>query len=742
MISPVLYSPDTGGAGSGVGIPEKDKFTSSFLVKDEDEINQLTHEGLQKRVRALHDVAIADPNHDVFKRQAWVDELKGITDRMVHPLEGEDVYPPKQAVVFCARINQEIEDYDKKIYASEEILPTLDVNVRSTKEVIGDFNEIINNPDPAKEAKIKQDLEILGAYAKKIKMFDGVKEKIEEIQRKLPFLEAAKKIKELDLRQEGIEAQGLEGWDPKLAGMIDVYRNAAFYNMMKVWSDLKQPTPFDADRVSKFVDILNYENPPIRKLMDIASAQLQLASQGGGSGSEDRIAEAIRETSVPPAEQRRQFLEVEELARGEVQIPLTTSLIFKDLSPEERKFWMARMELSNGRSLRTLANSPENLFPNPHLQGMTKEGLKSLYDTLGVAEAQAIYTVFATEPDCRGFSGPFGELIKNFSVQREKKDSKTKTTKIIETGIKNLHDIKNETELKKFRKQFRQCLQNRFHLTESQARDAEQVGFNLFIVSDINEYVDSKDYYLNTQKSDRERIPTALAFSVLISPAQRDLIHPLEKSIDDNRKRKVTRAWPLNPLGEFIKAHPDYDPDKKPNKIPIPYTLTEKGRSFLHEVDIVLPNGKTETLYDQIRRDGLALIKGTIRRASRIDWDSVQGEYPFLPYLLTKNKQILVWNTLSTGSLPRDKTMDQLINAMNDLDIDDHFRETLAYLMDEETRILLMPRRKEFKPNWGLLDLGIAQGAFFDKFRDRYPGFFKNIHTSRSTFGKIANLGS
>ena len=180
-------------------------------------------------------------------------------------------------------------------------------------------------------------------------------------------------------------------------------------------------------------------------------------------------------------------------------------------------------------------------------------------------------------------------------------------------------------------------------------------------------------------------------------------------------------------------AHPDYGPDK----IPLPYTLTKKAQSFYHDFDIVQANGQETTLSKQMREDALNLIRGRIQRARRINWKSVQGDKPYLGYYLTKNKQLFVWNVINTGGLPRDKSMTDLKNKLNALDIGDDFREVLAYLVEDTARAKLEPTKAEFKPRWGATDLKASESAFWDKFITRHPGYFRTKHTKKSLAGRL-----
>ncbi len=728
MNSQVASSPDMGGGSAGGEASEEDKFKPSFLLKNTDEVDKLTHTGLQNRIRALHKVAIQDPEHKIFKRQDWVNELGGLKKRMIQPQEGEKVYPPEEAMLYCARINQEIEDYDKKTHTNEEITLVLDANVRSAKEVIGDFNEIINNPDSAKEAKIKQDLEILGKYAKNIGVFDGVKDKIEEIQRKLPFLEAAKKIKELDLKQERTEAEGLKGWDPRLSGTVDIYRTAVFYNMMKVWSDLKQPIPYDTDKISKFVDILNYEDPPIRELMNVASAQLQLTTQDRSSASKD-VAQVISllkqqlqtgQTSFTP----ENFARALGVASPELQMELYRKAFyfksavdisvgqepkfFPSITESEQKQWRAEAWLATVCAHKKRASRVDYLFPDDEhseIMELSKDTLESLFGdengkngVVGTLEVASLYTVIYHQ------NIPLSELLTTpvqtdnmtrdqQGVYREQLDEYKKLKEIINNSrrpgtINSVWEVNDGPKHTALRKLISHWLKVNRGMSEAQAYEAEINGDSWKYICNL---VEDKDVEGKLPpKTDMKHLPTWMAIH---------LQKRYEKKIRGDDEWGYLGGWAEyakrktgneNYLGDYDKKRGVLPNRVLPNAmekitvgnfgnrgIPRNPNLTgirefvDRSRKDVYMYDLFLENGRRLLANPRVGRNSILSIP----------WLDVT-ETPFADYYSnTINPAILVFNVAVKGpSTEKDISYQALGNACRKLGIERHWRDRLKLI--------------------------------------------------------------
>ncbi len=270
----------------------------SWLVATEEEFVALRSGALGtagKKIAMLHQTGLADTlNADQLSDRAarWGEEAVE---------EGDEVWP--QVAPYLARMADRIQEEDKKgkietetpTMAPEEE-PVLNRRARSVKRVISELTEVLRNPDQTKEQRLKAELNVLGSYAKRIGVFEDLKARIEDIQRKQDFLQAAEDIRRIDVSRYEATARGLSGWDQRLEGILGAYRNAAFYNMMKAWDDeggvLPQdgtipPQPF----LDRTVELFNYEDPPLQELHNKASVQLERAmhrqirdSREGGDG--------------------------------------------------------------------------------------------------------------------------------------------------------------------------------------------------------------------------------------------------------------------------------------------------------------------------------------------------------------------------------------------------------------------------------------------------------------------------
>ncbi len=382
----------------------------------------------------------------------------------------------------------------------------------------------------------------------------------------------------------------------------------------------------------------------LNRMIEKYDKKEQETGVGGGLGEEvaggfSRVQQELNRQAYEGSLKR--FLQAEEW--GGILGPEDKRTIEVNAPEQERQLLLARMALLEGRVAKFQAYTPDKLFPNQGLQGMAKEQLNLLCSQKGVTEAWATYVVLGITTNYDNLQGGLWEKLR-------------------ELGATNIFDyVGDNPSLSRFRGVVREYLRDSLGLSEEQARDAEQTAFNLFLVSDVAEWANSQYGPLGEKKK---------AQSFLVNIAQSDLIHPLEKALE---AREKNQAWPPGPLGEFIRYHKNYGPDR----IPIPSTLSGKdgGFTFLHSVKY-----GDKTLYDHLRQGGIDFVFGKKISVDSVDWLSVEGENPFNGYYLTKFKQIFVWQVLFTGSLPQGKTMSDLRDTLNALEIEikgkQPFRET------------------------------------------------------------------
>lgn len=791
----MVMSPDNSGGGSPDVDNKKENFRPSFLFESEADIDE---SGIDKSSKYGKAVLLLHSAGDNLSQEA----LQNSAFRLYEMAVEEDVDLETNAYV-QGKLGERIlslQETAEKPAPNQELPPYATsaekadlTNVRPFTEIRSDIEKVLANPDPAREDALKQELKILGNAAERAGILSSIRNDMDELIGSTPDL-GLERVRERLLKIASqadtyeSDANKLPGWDDKYEGLIQTFAETYMRRFYLVLMDesarmapLTQQEQANYNNRANEDSLYSWEKRPLKfdEAVIVAFDKVHKANEDKGSYKDivQGFKDVFESANVPPAEQRKSFEEIEELGLGVVEVPRLTSVFLKDLEDKEEKlYWQARMALSNARSLRQAATSPENLFPNDHIQKMTNKEFEVLYNHPGVLEAHELYTIMVLEEDLSTIDTDFGKLFQNFIVTRlvDKKDQdktkqkqnggrKEKEEKL--EHIKNLYDIRSDSELAEFRQRFRKYLENRFELTEDQAREADLISFNLFLMSDVSEYANSFVYFereKNKQKEEeanqekgkkgrkkeknqevdkvQKRLKAAEAYSVIINGAQRDLVHPLEKSLDDNRDRPgKRRAWPPNILGEYIKYHPKYD-RKKIEKY-IPANISEEHLNYLQDFEI--HGSEYEDLFEKFKNEGLKLAKGTRDRAEQINWNSVSGENPYLAYYLSKNKQVLVWNTLNSGGLPRDKTVEQLGNALTDLEIPDEFRETLAILIASRERpsFTLDATKKKFEPRWGLLIQRISRSGFWDNWRRNHPGYFTKKHSKKTLLDQIMNLG-
>jgi hypothetical protein len=429
----------------------------------------------------------------------------------------------------------------------------------------------------------------------------------------------------------------------------------------------------------------------------------------------EALKEAMGSYNVSAERQREMFTEVEEAGVAVVDLPPLSSPFLEGLSSDEKTLWRARVALSNARSFKQAATSPDKLFPNSHVMNLTKTDLKSLYSMKGVLDAQAIYTVLAT-----GLSQEHANLASFLNKIKFVREGG-------EVSPKSIFDIKSKDEEMIFRNGIRSYLKELSGLTDEEARNAELVAFNLFLISDIAEFKNT-----DVNNGGLGYTPSSEVYSIITNNATRNLLHPLEKALEERDKG---RAWPPGDLGQWILAHKNLGP--KQIEPFLPFTLgSVKDYSLLHNLEVPV-RGKDGSIRKVVFLDYLREIAASNRDSSEvIDWMLLEGENPFFGYASKLGKKSLVWGALVNRQLPQGKTVTDLGNALTDLDIPDTTREILVYFFDERrTKPYFDPSREKFSPVW----TGIDQGAYWFRWLRSYPHWFKDTKYKRgSLFAKIA----
>ena len=651
---------------------------------------------------------------------------------------------------------------------------------RNFYTIQNELRNLVENPNKEKETQLIYERAMLVQDAKDARVFDYLQKEILSLQQHRGYEEARREILKINSYSDDYEntlRSTLPHWNDKWKGLIDEYRDGAIRNMdlallRVIYEDSLGDNPVLKREIEirhRRVKLLNWgeerdhasslENAarldldnidldtyfPKTRLFSVQEQQGQLPAgisqlnesvqrligtlERGGeavpqslqrattpefTGDPSSLQQAIFEgflaayqsQNVSPEEQRKSFLEVEEYGGGQIQPPPLESIFLKDLTPAEKAQFRARVALSNARAFNQAAKLPKDLFPNSAAMEITKEQMNTLTGHKLASEAWSLYSVMVVNPDSRSLGRDWANFLGSFRYSREGNEV---------VGIKNLLDIEDEQDLDNFRNHFRGFLAQRFSgHTEAEIRVAEHIGFNLLKMSEVAELVDG-----NTTVLGFRRIRRKSAITPLVNSAGRDLLHPLDKAIEDNATKN--KPWPTNVLGQYLRFN-----FRKlgRDKAPMPEILYQ---SFAVKTAVGKSGSREVTLLEKLYKDGEMLVAGRRDGVDRFDWKSLKDEYPFNGYMLYKYKAVQFFNTLVTGKLPEGVTWEGFGALMKDLNIKRDTREAMVYLLRYvEGAVDMNPRKSQFRPAGKLFyKPPFIMKGFWSGFNNSYPEFFE-----------------
>ncbi len=686
--------------------------------------NSTTYREAQETIRKLNTQEIeksiaGDPNSH------WKANFEGIfAAYKEHVLERMETEYQKANGTVNEDIAEKVEKEGDLMGWSVPLLEIKDIiekeklsNTRSFNDVQKELRTLAQNPDRQKERDLRAERDTLIAWAKKVGLFDQLKDVMYRTQlENQDYNQAYKEIAKIDIdRLENSLFNTLDGLDEKvpdehpLRGILDEYRDVALLNMKAAWLEglITENVGDIADHrrrlinLRRQIDLRGWGIPPtnlegkaigtIRDKIEKRRQQRQHQSrpnqpQANLPRPEDygkAVADALG--APTPEKQRRNFLEIERNGRGEVQIPSLDHNTWEGLSRQERDFWLERLRLSNARAKKQNTYKAVEFFPNPYMQEFTKEGLNTVTNHKGVPEATASYLALFTD--------------KNFYNRYKER-----------MGMTAMHPSEegaDQRSLELFRRQFEVYLRTRLGLNQKEALDAEQVAYNFVYM---------------TNELEAKKVKSGLKNFVDFKTSE--LMHMKAKVIESVVKSddKKAKAWPSGTLfGEWAYRRRK-DIKRNPDIVPLPDQLFP---SLLQEG--VLENNPLVGL-DQKGRD---FISGKINRVPRLDWNRVE-EYPFNgPYYLNRiNQAQIVYAVFSFGQLPDNVTPSNFADVYSSListgaskKIAKETIESMIGLIHNKEQNWIHANNYRFKP---LLD-PFSKIGYINWMRKNYPSIYSII---------------
>lgn len=363
----------------------------------------------------------------------------------------------------------------------------------------------------------------------------------------------------------------------------------------------------------------------------------------------DAFARAMGQAN--PEEQRALYLRAEETIGAPMQMQLEVPKFLLDphLSPEERelaqKEWKARAQLATMAFNKRLAPSYDKLFPNQEALDFTGEQLETLMGMKGVVDAASLHLInIAKNRDISGYKIPKPEKVDQY--------------------IKSVFEITTGETFALYRGKIREFLREHRGLTEEEAREAEQVAWNLLYSSNVFEEFDETGI--------PPLVPQLKSQAVwMMMHPQRRLVNkvrsPDEK--DKKGKPKTPEAWGV--FGEWALNKTKMTGKRLSDDI-LPSLLFNNalGKIEFGSID--------SNLFDILRENGEKLAenpRATITEATGLPWGEIEG--PFGNYYFeTVSPAIKVFEIIARGP-SRDSNVVELGNALRKLEVDPKYREYL-----------------------------------------------------------------
>ena len=232
---------------------------------------------------------------------------------------------------------------------------------RSYETIQGEMETAVDSKNIQEQTKLRVERARLVNYAKDIGLFDTIKHKIEGIQNNNSFSEAMNKINRLDIKQAEIEAQGLNGWDVKLTGLLEDYKRGAWVNMALVKVEAGGRIPGISNQLlEEQKQILIWGQPPAN-LLNLARKELNPPKP-------DRSEKVIKALGEATEAMKKAAQAQERMARGEYTLDLSSLK-----TPEEQRFFVR--ELLDG-----IENSNRDTHDGANMYLV--RGLETAYDQM------------------------------------------------------------------------------------------------------------------------------------------------------------------------------------------------------------------------------------------------------------------------------------------------------------------------------------------------------------------------
>jgi len=114
--------------------------------------------------------------------------------------------------------------------------PQLPKEARSYKEIQTELHELVKgSPDKVKEEELIEERAKHIRYAEDIGLFSEARELFLEVQTNRNFEEATTIISEFDINK--LEQEDLKGWDPRLEGLLEDYKQGVVINMADAFNE-------------------------------------------------------------------------------------------------------------------------------------------------------------------------------------------------------------------------------------------------------------------------------------------------------------------------------------------------------------------------------------------------------------------------------------------------------------------------------------------------------------------------
>ncbi|HET7098628.1 MAG TPA: hypothetical protein VFI61_00100 [Patescibacteria group bacterium] len=582
---------------------------------------------------------------------------------------------------------------------------------RSFMSLQNELKRYILKPNEKEELDLKRDrmkpLRVADTEDKGgIGVITTIKNHIAKIRTGMNFGEAKEAIQKINVVGLENEASTLFGWDPKLEGIIQAYKDTTLKNMDLAEEVAKNgPNTAKAKALQREIDVIGWGGVPVdqvnwaREYFESLKAVKSGTKTGGGGLGGFSPEDYAKAMGQPTAEQQKElYLKAEENQTAiPMELTVPSFLLPEDpyLREKVQSEWKARAKLSSATAFKKTAPSVDKIFPNQDEIDITKEDLKALLSKEGVIQSLSAYiNIIAENKDLNILlpDASRGEKFESFF------------------WINNLEGLHN------FRENMRGWLENNFALDSLEARDAEQIAWNLTYLSDIVEDCDStynrklivkpkpkdkesekksftdklKKRFNNLKESfpmkkeETKRMPPvpqikSLAVWMMMHPQER-----LKGKINANeawgqfgewalkRKRSVTSGFKVPevlPKSLVVSVFKEIDVKGKGKMSTSLYdVLVKTGEDILNEptsFDNYLTTSSTPFVGEDINWENVG-----------IDWEGTVSEGPFGGYLFDKTSSaVKIFGLIQNGEWKG--TLSDLANNCRKLKLKKYDRENL-----------------------------------------------------------------